>query len=77
MCPARAAVLWHVLVANVGEEVCAVDVVPDPGLRDLVDGDQGVLDHGLEVSGEWLTAFGVGESGVGVAEDGCCCEVFH
>jgi hypothetical protein len=24
-----------------------------------------------------LTAFGVGESGVGVAEDGCCCEVFH
>lgn len=49
MGPAGTAVLGNVLVADVGEIVSSVNVVPDPGFRDLVSWNQGRLDQGLEI----------------------------
>lgn len=52
MRPAGTAVLRDVLVANVGQEVGVVDVVPDPGLGDVIDWSQGFSDVGFEIRGE-------------------------
>lgn len=35
MSPARTAVLWDVLVSDVGQVVLAINVVPDPVIRDF------------------------------------------
>ena len=79
MRPAGTAILRDVLVANVRQEVGVVDVVPDPGLGDVVDWSQGFSDIGFEIRGEgkvvWL--LGVYESGAYVAEKGSCCKVLH
>lgn len=77
MCPARATILRNVLIANVSEIVSAVNVVPDPGLGDVVDGDQSFSDERFEVLKKTLTTVGIGESGIDIADDGCCCEEFH
>ena len=49
MRPAGAAILRDVLVANVGQEVGAVDVVPDPSFGDVVDWSQSFSDERFEI----------------------------
>ena len=59
MSPARAAVLGHVLVTNVSQEVSSVNVVPDPGVRDIIDGNERLLDLGNGDLGKRETAWTV------------------
>jgi len=37
MSPARSAILWNVLVPHVSEVVGALDVLPDPLVREVID----------------------------------------
>jgi hypothetical protein len=69
------------LIANVGQEVGSVDVVPNPGIGDVVGWYQGFPDMGFEIlrKGKAARTVGVSESWFGayVAEHGCCCKELH
>jgi hypothetical protein len=56
MGPARTTILRNVLVADVGKEVSIIDIVPNPGVRDLVCGNKCFFNNILRFLGKWNTA---------------------
>ena len=81
MGPAGATVLGDVLVADVGDHVLAVDVVPFPHGGEVVDGSEGSVDKARSSHGggsvTWVLGVDVAATKGKGAEEGSDSEGFH